>query len=326
MISVIVPIYNVAPYLTKCLDSIKNQTYQDFEVLMIDDGSTDSSAEIAKTYTTDNRFKYFYQKNNGQGAARNHGLDVATGDYVCFIDSDDFISQDYLEVLLELLISHDADIVQCGVNRVWEDGKIKPYDFTGLDDKVFTDIKKYIVTASFVTWNKLYRISLFENLRFPCKVKFEDFALAPQIYDRANRIVATSSRLYNYLWRNDSTTTKVKIQRDILKAFHILESSRFGKSNQDLMQVFFVRQVIGSLIWAMTQQYKLYKSEIKEIMNRAFEQYPQLKGFIKPEYIGTNKELFGRLIVDGHYRMAHCYVMCYTYIYNLLRKAYRLAK
>ncbi len=322
IISIIVPIYNVEKYLAKCLDSIKNQTFQDLEVLMIDDGSTDNSGEIAKTYLTDNRFKYIHTENNGQGAARNKGLDIATGNYVCFIDSDDFISPEYIMALLNLLATNDADIAQCGVNRVWEDGKIKPYAFTGLEKKVFTDIKKYIATSSFVMVNKLYKISLFDGLRFPGKVKFEDFVLAPQVYERATSIVSTDLRLYNYLWRSNSTTTQIKIQTDILKAFHILESSSFGQHNPDLMHIFFVRQVVGSLIWAMAQQFDEYKDEIKNIMSNAVKQYPQLREYIMQEYIGKHKVFFGKQLVAGNYKMAHYYVMGYTKVYNLLRKRY----
>lgn len=324
MISVIVPIYNVSPYLAKCLDSIKNQTYKDFEVLMVDDGSTDNSAEIAKEYLTDSRYKLYSQSNSGQGAARNKGLDNASGEYVCFIDSDDYISPEYLDSLYNLLIENDADIAQCGINRVWLDGTAKPYSFTGLESRTYRDIKKYIKTASFVTCNKLYKISLFSGIRFPSNIKFEDFVLVPQVYDRAHTIVSTEKRLYNYLWRNNSTTTENKIQFDILKAQQLLEKSQFGITNQDLIQIFFVRQVMGSLLWAMAQV-SGYSENIKEILQEAKDKYPDLKKYI-PDNIGRHKSFFGNQLLSGNIRTAELYARMYARIYNTLRRLYRIVR
>lgn len=141
MISIIVPIYNVERYIRKCLDSIANQTYKDFEVLMINDGSTDRSAEIAETYLHDNRFQLINKSNGGQGQARNIGLEKAKGEYVCFIDSDDFIASEYLEILYGLLKNNSADIAQCGVNRVWENNdRTQAYSYTGLEKAIYTNI------------------------------------------------------------------------------------------------------------------------------------------------------------------------------------------
>ena len=115
MISLIIPIYNTGKYLEKCLESIRNQTYEDFEVIMIDDGSTDNSALICKKYEKqDSRFKYFFKENGGSGSARNCGLKNAKGDYIAFIDSDDYVETDYLEDLSKHC-SEGWDIIQCGM-------------------------------------------------------------------------------------------------------------------------------------------------------------------------------------------------------------------
>lgn len=119
MISVIVPIYNTEEYLDKCLDSIKNQSYTDFEVIMVDDGSTDRSAEICKKYEIDDsRFKYFYKENGGSSSARNFGIDNSKGKYIAFIDSDDYIDKDYLRILEAPTKEKEYTIVQCGMKLI----------------------------------------------------------------------------------------------------------------------------------------------------------------------------------------------------------------
>lgn len=325
MISVIVPIYNVEKYLNRCLDSIKNQTYTDFEVLMIDDGSTDRSQEIARNYQNDTRFKLFIQTNQGQGAARNLGLDNIKGDYICFIDSDDYVEEKYLEILFNALIMNDADISQCGVMRVWEDGRKVNLGFQDNNEDVYTDIKGYIQTAPFSFWNKIYKAELFDGLRFPAGIKFEDFALAPQVYSRAKKIVSVPDRLYNYLWRNNSTTTSVRVQPDILKAQHILEDSEFGINNPDIMEIFFIRQVMGSLLWAMNQC-EGYENEIKIIVDDALKKYPQIRSKINDSTIGNRKTTWGKMLLDGHYQLAAYYSKAYTMSYNTARKLYHWIK
>lgn len=322
MISIVVPIYNVEQYLEKCLDSIKTQTFTDYEVLMVNDGSTDNSAVIAQQYTSDPRFKLINKPNRGQGKARNIGIDSANGEYLCFIDSDDFIEERYLEVLYSLIMREDADIAQCGVNRVWTDGRKQPYAYTGLADGVYFDIGKYLLESSFVMCNKLYRRKLFDNLRYPEGIKFEDFALAPQIYSRAKKIVATGSTLYNYLWRNDSTTTKNKIQPDILKAQKLLEASELAGQYPEILQQYFVRQVLCSLVWEMMAD-KKYKQQITEILTEGSARYPHLKDNISDPKMPQIKILWARLLVKGHYTAARILALSYMKAYQYLRKLIR---
>lgn len=323
MISIIVPIYNVERYLRKCLDSIANQTYKEFEVLMINDGSTDRSADIAETYLHDNRFQLINKSNGGQGQARNVGLENAKGEYVCFIDSDDFIALEYLEILYELLKNNNADIAQCGVNRVWENNdRTQAYNYTGLENVIYTNIKKYIEESSFVMCNKLYRIELFEGLCFPEGIKFEDFALAPQIYDRASIIVATQEPLYNYLWRSNSTTTAKKIQPDILKAQEILEKSLFGKSNPKILQKFYLRQVVCSMLWGMFAD-KQYFNRACEIIEDGIKRYPKLKDNVSDAKVSKVILLWAKIALSRHYKLAQIYARTYSWIYATARKILR---
>lgn len=325
MISIIVPIYNVEKYLSKCLDSIRNQTFTDFEVLMINDGSTDNSAKIAQSFLTDSRFHLISKPNGGQGQARNVGIDNASGDFICFIDSDDFIDLDYLKVLIGLLTENNADIAQCGVNRVWENGRVLPYSYTGLTSAVYTDMKKYLRDSSFVMCNKLFRRNLFNNLRYPEGIKFEDFALAPQVYERANVIVSTDKCLYNYFWRNNSTTTAVRIQPDILKAYKVLEESDFGKRHSDIMQSYFIRQVMCSLLWAMIYD-SCHIDEVKCIMSDGLSKYVNWGYEIDNAKINRIQAIWARTLIKGHFRLAHFYVRTYESMYAFIRNIYHIIR
>lgn len=319
MISVIVPIYNVENYIGRCLDSIQNQSYIDFEVLMVDDGSTDSSSCIAKRYAADDsRFIYIYQENSGQGGARNHGIRESHGDYICFVDSDDYIHQQYLELLHDSICS-GADISSCGVERVYENGKKKDYKITNQSKSTeITDIRKYLLSASFSVCNKLFRKELFEGLEFPSNIKFEDFALMPMVYERATKIISIENKLYYYYYRENSTTTGTKINPDILKAQRILEDSPFGQRNPDITKMYFVRQVMGTLLWAMCQSQK-YRPQVMTIMDCGLAKYPDLKNYMADECIGTGKHLWGLLLVYKRYKLAFAYPKLYESLKSFVK-------
>lgn len=312
MITIVVPIFNVEKYLQRCLKSIQSQTYTDFEVIMVDDGSTDGSSEIARNYSTnDKRFRYVYQQNNGQGSARNRGIRMANGDYLCFIDSDDFVHNQYLELLYKTVQENDAQIASCGVERVFEDGRIVDYKITNQSGtSVIKNIEKYLLTASFSVCNKIFRKELFDNLEFPERIKFEDFALMPRVYERAKCIASITDKLYYYSYRPNSTTTGTKINFDILKAQIILENSDFGQRRPELTKIYCIRQVFGTLLWEMTQETK-YQDDIKRISQDAKRRYPDINKFICNQHIGGGKSVWGHLLLSKHYHLASIYVCVY---------------
>lgn len=312
MITIVVPIFNVEKYLQRCLESIQLQTYTDFEVMMVDDGSTDGSSDIARAYSMrDKRFRYIYQTNNGQGSARNNGIRMANGDYLCFVDSDDYVHSQYLELLHKTVQENDAQIASCGVERVFENGRIVDYKITNQHGaSVIKDIEKYLLTASFSVWNKIFRKELFENLEFPERIKFEDFALMPRVYERAKCIASITDKLYYYSYRSNSTTTGTKINLDILKAQKILEDSDFGQRHPEITKIYCIRQVFGTLLWAMSQETK-YKDDVKRISQDAKRRYPDINNFIGDNYIGRGKMYWGRLILNEQYYLAHIYASAY---------------
>ena len=213
MISVIVPVYNVEAYLRRCLDSILNQTCRDFELLLVDDGSTDCSGRICEEYAQkDGRIEVFHKANGGISSARNLGLNNATGDYISFIDSDDWVEPDFLEVLLRLLLANNADISQCFYIK--ETSKIRDENLPVIrtdSSEIFEGretlhnlFDKRMSFRTVLAWNKLYKRRLFESLRFPEGIIFEDEAFTHEVLYQSDKLVVNDSTLYHYTWRADS--------------------------------------------------------------------------------------------------------------------------
>jgi len=211
-LSVIVPIYRGEKYLKRCIDSIVNQTYINLEIILINDGSPDKSGEICDAYEKeDRRIRVLHQENKGVSAARNTGLDMASGDFIGFVDSDDYINECMYEVLLSNCLKFDAEVSVCRLARFEGEAahvELKQSDKTnvfsarealinmhGRDGQVYT-----------VPCNKLYRRDLFEELRYPLNKINEDEFLTYKVMDNAKRIVLTEEVLYYYRVNNGSIT------------------------------------------------------------------------------------------------------------------------
>lgn len=210
MISVIVPIYNTQEYLSKCLQSIINQTYKDLEIILINDGSTDSTLEICKRYSeTDKRIKIINQKNQGVSTARNSALKIAKGDYIAFVDSDDYIKNNMFEILKDSMERNKCDISICDfIIEKTETCEEK----SNIIEKVMTPkegIKNMLLNDDFGghVCNKLYKRSLFSNIKFDKEIKIcEDLLINVEMFLKSNSVVYTSQKLYYYVTRMGSAT------------------------------------------------------------------------------------------------------------------------
>lgn len=211
LISIIVPVYNVKNYIEKCLDSICGQTYRNLEVIVVDDGSTDGSGALCDAYARkDNRIRVVHRENGGLSAARNEGLDMATGEYIGFVDSDDWIDPDMYQFLYDLLVTHDADVSVCS-HYVESPRKIKiKYASDQVLDLSMPDAIRLLVEDNIIrnyAWDKLYKRSLFDDgLRFPQNRWFEDLAIMYRVFYRTRKVVMKGHPKYHYMIRTDSIT------------------------------------------------------------------------------------------------------------------------
>lgn len=204
MISVIIPVYNSAPYLRKCLDGVLKQTYKDLEIICVDDGSTDNSVEILKQVAEeDSRVKYLLQENAGAAAARNMGLTIARGDYIAFVDSDDIVEPEMYEVLLNLASEYAADISHCGYRKVYSDDTVREVLGTKqLLVQSSEEALRCLLTGQHFTggvWNKLYAAHLLTDVRFDTGLTInEDILFNVEAFLQANRVVFLDLPLYHY--------------------------------------------------------------------------------------------------------------------------------
>lgn len=203
-ISVIVPVYNVKPYLNTCLDSILAQTYEDLQIILVDDGSTDGSGSICHRYAArDKRIRVIHQKNLGVSAARNAGLAAATGAWIGWVDSDDRIEPEMFARLLEGALRENADIAICGRYQEYPDRQV-PFgpEAEGLltrDQGLLSLLEEKQMDNAL--YDKLYRRELFEGIRFPEGRTYEDLAVLYRVFEKADRILCLPQRLYHYRQR-----------------------------------------------------------------------------------------------------------------------------
>ena len=209
LISVIVPVYKVEEYLPRCIDSILAQTYKNLEIILVDDGSPDKCPDICDEYAKkDSRIKVIHKKNGGLSDARNAGIDICLGEKLCFIDSDDYVSPDFVNDMYEQMKKTGSDLVLCGFVRVFQDGTLGETET--LKDGIITEEEYWNAmygeapVSYIVAWNKLYDRKLFENVRYSKGRINEDEIILHRIISQCRRISAIRKRNYFYLIRKDS--------------------------------------------------------------------------------------------------------------------------
>ena len=207
LISIIVPVFNVDRYLVRCLDSIVNQTEKKLEIILIDDGSTDHSGLICDMYNQmDTRIRVIHQSNRGVASARNVGLNNAKGDYIGFVDPDDYIENDMFKDLYFSLLSSKADISICGYSTFGERNVVHSTNDRVLNkEEAITELIRNKNLESFL-WNKLFKKELFNDLRFDDGLKYEDYRIMHKIFMKVNTVIQISNVLYNYNVRESSIT------------------------------------------------------------------------------------------------------------------------
>ena len=276
LITVIIPVYNVEEYLDECVDSVVSQTYSNLEIILVDDGSPDNCpAKCDEWAGKDSRIKVIHKQNGGLSDARNAGIDIATGIYIIFIDSDDYIRQDMIEKLYSALTREKADIAACGIHS-FEGDKTSDWgchDFTGNPQQILSllyDDAKYPVSA----WNKIYSRNCWANLRFPVGKTCEDAFTTYQLVHNANRIVMIPEPLYCYRIRPGSIMTssfslKKMDEEEAWRCNYQFIEKNYPKLKKNAFD--FYLQRVNVLIHTMT----------KEDKEKFAEQYNQLRRILK---------------------------------------------
>lgn len=320
-ISVVIPVYNVEKYLKECLDSVLKQTYRNLEIILVDDGSKDNSGNICDEYAKkDNRIKVIHKKNGGLSDARNAGINIAKGEYITFLDSDDYIEEDMYEFLVKNIEKANADISICQNYYVYKNSKETTHTPNVYLEMNSVEALKYVNMLGYYTvsaCDKLYKRKIFENIRFPVGKINEDWYVICEVFDKANKIVYNSEPKYNYRKRKGSITDDKKINLGMMDA-----------SKQCLE---FVKQKYPECMETvqMAKQMYIYASintynTIKQKSSQAKELRKQTRKEIKKQYKEIKLQDY-----NSQSRIKNMQVKLFVHsliIYNILYKLYESTK
>lgn len=298
-ISVIVPIYKVEKYLEKCVDSILNQTYSNTEVILVEDGSPDKCGEMCDMYAEkDSRVVVLHKENGGLSDARNAGMLIATGEYISFVDSDDYIEPDMLEIMYNRMKEDGTDLVVCNFSYVDEEGNIikEKNQNSPIKDEMLTGEQAFSRLAGkkywyYVTaWNKLYRRDLLKDIEFPKGKINEDEFVAHYVLAKCNRISCVEKSLYMYVQREHSIMHRLVNGKYTIKNFDAMEAfcSRvmFAKKRNKAVMRLALQKAGQILLQAYRDlgkenQYKSILNEKRKVFNKAYRE--ALAGGLHPK-------------------------------------------
>ena len=206
MISIIIPIYNAEKYISRCISSILDSSYKNFEIICVNDGSTDNTIELLNEFSKkDNRVKVYTKKNGGSASARNYGLNLVNGDYLAFIDADDYVHKDYFKILYNTAKKYNTDIVECDYYLVSDGIFAESNQVNDYNVKIISNIKKleefcgkkeYLKSS--VLWTKIYSKKLFDNIKFIENKGIDDEFIIHELIYKANNIALVDKKLYYY--------------------------------------------------------------------------------------------------------------------------------
>lgn len=285
LISVIIPVYNVEKYLKECLDSVINQTHKNIEIILIDDGSTDNSGKICDEYRKkDDRIIVIHKSNEGLSSARNDGLIHAKGKYIQFIDSDDYVNRDMLEITYSIIKKYNADVVTFS-HYILNDGKA--ICDCSKEEKVLNKMEamKELLLDNKIrnySWEKLWKKELFQDIKFPEGKKFEDIATTPFLFEKANKIILYDYPQYYYRQRQGSI---LHIPSEELSISYIDTTIMINEYMQKYTQL--EQYCNYSIVAATIRVYNdiaLYNLESLYNNNKTEQLYNILKNIMKDKY------------------------------------------
>lgn len=302
LISVIVPVYKVEKELGRCVDSLLNQTYKNLEIILVDDGSPDKCPEMCDSYAKqDGRIVVIHKENGGLSDARNAGLKIVKGEYIAFVDSDDWVETDFIETLYQNAKKENADISIVGYTLVWESGKTREFgsdkDYIVLNQE--QAIRELLKQNKFqcMVCQKLYKTFIFDDVQFPIGKLYEDVAISLPTFIKANKVVVSGVSKYNYFQRSTSIVNS-KFNKDKL---YFLECCRYiidysnknSKIYDEEAHTFYLR----ALMMLTLQVYKMDDSENQGIQDYLEKEIRKQKAYIwKNSYLDLRKRIVLTLI------------------------------
>ncbi len=293
-LSIIVPIYNVEKYLPKCLDSIINQTYENIEIILVDDGSEDNCGNVCEEYAKkDKRIIVIHKENGGLSDARNAGIKIATGEIITYLDSDDYVDKDMYENMIKQLKEENGDIVICGTKIDFENGKTK---IKVNKQKEILDKKEALIKLnSFSSFdmsvcNKIYKREIILGIEFPINKKSEDYFVMYQYFDKASKIVIIPEAKYHYYQRSNSISRGKNI------TFDYIEGSKTQKEffDKNYPEISFVGNTAYAFSYIATYNRCLKNSielskDKKKLFKKEVKKY--IKDIRKNQYISGKKKM-----------------------------------
>ena len=296
LISIIVPVYNVEQYLEKCVDSIINQKYKNLEIILVDDGATDSSGKLCDELAKiDNRIKVYHKENGGLSDARNYGVERATGDYIGFVDSDDYIDSEMYEELYEAIKKENVDVVECNLKIIYPD---RVELFT--EQKYYNVYTKQEYLEEYLKIEKIFgsacvrliKSDIAKKLKFPVGKLYEDTYYAYDLIEKVDRYVIMNNPYYNYLMRENSITN-TKFNPRIFDLIEIVEKFRKTtyenypglKEAADCRKMYAYFSVLNSILLEENYRDNEYYSEILSYFKRNYI------NLLKNKYINRNRKL-----------------------------------
>lgn len=304
-VSIIVPVYNVYDYLDKCLNSIKNQTLKDIEVIVVNDGTKDTSQEIIDKYTEiDSRFKSYIKENGGLSDARNYGMKKARGEYIAFVDGDDYIEPDMYELMYNKAKENDSDIVEC--DFTWD------YPNKIIEDK--TNVKEnLLIDIRVVAWNKIYKRKLIEknNILFTKGVRYEDVDWCYKLIANISTFSSVNKCLYHYIQRNNSiANTQNEKVRDIFivlnNTLNYYKEKGIYEENKDELEYIYMRYIFGSSFKRVTKiKDKTLRNQIlDESYSNLLSNFPNYKENKYLKTIKSSKNTYFKLMNKFTYKLS----------------------
>jgi glycosyltransferase involved in cell wall biosynthesis len=319
LISVIVPIYNVEPWLERCIDSIRNQTYQNLEIILVDDGSLDKCGEICDRYEKeDDRIKVIHKRNSGLSAARNAGLDVCHGDYIGFVDSDDVVHPEMYARLYADICTYHTSLAFCQVLICYDSNVSFPQMIAQSECLHKNEVTRRSLQGMvwFSACTKLYHRSLFDGIRYPEGRINEDYPVTMRIYDRCECIVVNHNKMYAYFKREGSITTSSLSVNSFDQIISAEEVHLFIKKTHpdysDLSARILLSACIGLLLktdGVHTKDYDSKRNELFDIIRRYFP------GETRNTYLSFSQKALLSAAYSGKCRYAFA-----SWIYKMIRR------